>query len=159
MFESSPCGHDAPMYGRYPTHEDQNSHGTAAIRTPTHALSKNRPVPVLCRPKEAFQPTAPIAVGQVSHLLTCAHAARSELYKSGKYDLIITDIMMPEMNGLQLIEQLSNTTPRPRMIAFSGGSPLSQSSFLPLAKDLGASESSPSRCCPAFAANRGRCSH
>jgi CheY-like chemotaxis protein len=60
-----------------------------------------------------------------------------ELYKSGQYDLVITDIMMPEMNGLQLIEQLSYTTPRPRVIAFSGGSQLSQSSFLPLAKDLG----------------------
>ena len=60
-----------------------------------------------------------------------------ELYKSGQYDLVITDIMMPEMNGLQLIEQLSYTTPRPRVLAYSGGSQLSQSSFLPLAKDLG----------------------
>ena len=59
------------------------------------------------------------------------------LYKSRLHDLVITDIMMPEMNGLQLIEQLSYTTPRPRVIAFSGGSQLSQSSFLPLAKDLG----------------------
>ena len=60
-----------------------------------------------------------------------------ELYRSGQYDLVITDIVMPDMNGLQLIEQLSKTTPRPRVIAFSGGSQFSQSIFLPFAKDMG----------------------
>lgn len=60
-----------------------------------------------------------------------------ELYKSGRYDLVITDIVMPDMNGLQLIEQLAKMTPRPRVIAFSGGSQFSQSIFLPFAKDMG----------------------
>jgi CheY-like chemotaxis protein len=60
-----------------------------------------------------------------------------ELYKSGQYDLVITDIVMPDMNGLQLIEQLTKTNPRPRVIAMSGGSQFSQSSFLPMAKGLG----------------------
>src|ERR1017187_9025149 len=60
------------------THEDQNGHGTAAIRTPSHALSKTARSLSIAAIRRLSQPTAPIAVGQVSHLLTCAHAARSE---------------------------------------------------------------------------------
>src|ERR1019366_5058259 len=76
-FDPSPCGHDAPMYGRYPTHEDQNGHGTAAIRTPTHALSLTARSLSFAAQRGLSHPTAPIAVGQAFHLLTCAHAARS----------------------------------------------------------------------------------
>src|ERR1019366_5076972 len=79
-FDPSPCGHDAPMYGRYPTHEDQNGHGTAAIRTPTHALSLTARSLSFAAQRGLSHPTAPIAVGQAFHLLTCAHAARSGLH-------------------------------------------------------------------------------
>src|ERR1700690_3972049 len=37
----------------------------------------------IAAPWRLSQPTAPIAVGQVSHLLTCAHAARSVLRAKG----------------------------------------------------------------------------
>jgi DNA-binding NtrC family response regulator len=60
------------------------------------------------------------------------------LYKAGRHDLVITDILMPHMNGLALIECLSHEAPRPRVIAVSGDSSLSMPVFLPAAKGLGA---------------------
>jgi CheY-like chemotaxis protein len=52
-------------------------------------------------------------------------------------DLVITDIIMPGMSGLELIKELRKTAPRPRVIAISGGSEFSRSIYLPFAKDLG----------------------
>jgi CheY-like chemotaxis protein len=60
------------------------------------------------------------------------------LYKAWLYDLVITDIVMPEMDGLELIEALRNTTPRPRVIAISGDAKYSEPHFLLAAMRLGA---------------------
>jgi DNA-binding NtrC family response regulator len=60
------------------------------------------------------------------------------LYRAALHDLVITDIQMPHMNGLALIECLSHEAPRPRVIAMSGDSRLSMPVFLPAAKQLGA---------------------
>jgi DNA-binding response OmpR family regulator len=60
------------------------------------------------------------------------------LYEAGQHDLIITDIVMPEMEGLELIERLRNAVSRPRIIAVSGGTSFSHAVYLPTAKHLGA---------------------
>ena len=60
-----------------------------------------------------------------------------KLYHAGRHDLIITDIVMPDMDGLELIMSLRQTTPRPRIIAISGDSQLSTPLYLPLARRLG----------------------
>jgi CheY-like chemotaxis protein len=60
------------------------------------------------------------------------------LYKSKLHDLVITDIVMAEMDGLKLIEELRHANPRPRVIAMSGGHQLSEPILLPTAKLLGA---------------------
>jgi CheY-like chemotaxis protein len=39
----------------------------------------------------------------------------------GKIDLVITDILMPECDGIELITYLHEQTPRPKIIAVSGG--------------------------------------
>jgi CheY-like chemotaxis protein len=59
------------------------------------------------------------------------------LYNKKPYDLVITDIVMPAMNGLELVEALRLTTPRPLVIAMSGDSKYSTSIYLPTAKVLG----------------------
>ncbi|MCK5241512.1 response regulator [bacterium] len=40
-----------------------------------------------------------------------------------KVDLVITDILMPEMDGLELINHLKKRNPEIRCLAFSGGDP------------------------------------
>ena len=60
-----------------------------------------------------------------------------KLYRAGEHDLIITDIVMPDLDGLELIRSLQHAQPRPRIIAISGNSQLSTSLYLPLARRLG----------------------
>jgi two-component system chemotaxis response regulator CheY len=60
------------------------------------------------------------------------------LYKATLHDLVVTDIVMAEMDGLKLIDELRQMEPRPRVIAISGGHKFSQPVYLPAAKRLGA---------------------
>jgi CheY-like chemotaxis protein len=59
------------------------------------------------------------------------------LYKTRLHDLVVTDIVMSDMSGLELIENLRQTAPRPRVIAISGDSTFSVPVYLPLAKSFG----------------------
>lgn len=53
-------------------------------------------------------------------------------------DLLVTDIVMPEKEGLEVIEFFKNNHPNVPIIAISGGGRSSSFSYLPLAKNLGA---------------------
>ncbi|MGE3542265.1 MAG: response regulator [Candidatus Tectimicrobiota bacterium] len=53
-------------------------------------------------------------------------------------DLVITDILMPEQEGLETIQALQRLPPVPRIIAISGGTPRIGMDFLPQAAMLGA---------------------
>lgn len=53
-------------------------------------------------------------------------------------DLVITDIIMPDKEGLEIIMELSKQQPRPKIIAVSGGGILEPQTYLALAKKLGA---------------------
>jgi CheY-like chemotaxis protein len=54
-----------------------------------------------------------------------------------KPDLIITDIMMPDMDGLEVLMELKNKHPDIPVIAISGGMKIQPVSFLPQAKKFG----------------------
>jgi DNA-binding NtrC family response regulator len=53
-------------------------------------------------------------------------------------DLVITDIYMPEMDGIELLAQLRETLPEARLVAMSGGGVLPAYHMLGAAKALGA---------------------
>lgn len=59
------------------------------------------------------------------------------LYRAKLHDLVITDIMMPNMDGLEVIGNLRQTGHGPHIIAMSGGSKLGLPLYLPVAKRLG----------------------
>lgn len=74
------------------------------------------------------------------------HAARNgrqgvELLRTLKPDLMVTDIVMPEMEGIGTILEARRSSPETKVIAISGGGHYGRSkSFLEWASELGADE-------------------
>lgn len=59
----------------------------------------------------------------VGHSVVSAGSAKeaSRLFKTGKFDLLVTDILMPDGDGLELISLVKTSQPPPRIVAISGG--------------------------------------
>lgn len=62
-------------------------------------------------------------------------------FRQHKPDVIITDILMPEKEGLETIREMRRENPGVRIIAISAGSPMYKLQFLDLAEKFGASYS------------------
>ena len=60
-----------------------------------------------------------------------------ELYKQNNYDIVITDIIMPQKEGFETISELKNLNEKIKIIAISGGSRNGMGSYLPITKNLG----------------------
>jgi DNA-binding response OmpR family regulator len=60
------------------------------------------------------------------------------LFDKEKPDMVITDIIMPEKEGLETIFELRRMHPDLKIIAISGGGRISPDGYLPGAKLLGA---------------------
>jgi len=43
-----------------------------------------------------------------------------ESLRRGAFDVMVTDVVMPEMDGFRLLEEVAKLTPRPRVVAMSG---------------------------------------
>jgi CheY-like chemotaxis protein len=54
------------------------------------------------------------------------------------FDLVLTDLIMPQKEGLELIGELRSAHPDVRIIAMSGGGRHEPDTYLPMAKLLGA---------------------
>ena len=59
-------------------------------------------------------------------------------YKSQKFDVVITDLIMPEMEGMETIISLRKTNPKVKIIAMSGGGLNNPEGYLDVARKLGA---------------------
>jgi DNA-binding response OmpR family regulator len=59
-------------------------------------------------------------------------------FKPSMTDLVITDLIMPEEDGLKVIMKLHELKPSIKIIAISGGGKAGPGSYLNLAKALGA---------------------
>jgi CheY-like chemotaxis protein len=59
-------------------------------------------------------------------------------FKPGVTDLVVTDLIMPEEDGLKVIMTLRELKPSIKVIAISGGGKAGPASYLNLAKALGA---------------------
>jgi CheY-like chemotaxis protein len=60
------------------------------------------------------------------------------LFEKNKYNLLITDIIMPEKEGIETIIELHNKYPDLKIIAISGGGRIGPDGYLSGAKLLGA---------------------
>jgi len=70
-----------------------------------------------------------------------AHSSGREAIKSaaaGKFDVVITDILMPDMDGMEMIRELRRTCPEVSIVAMSGGGRAKSDDYLAIARKLGA---------------------
>jgi CheY-like chemotaxis protein len=73
-----------------------------------------------------------------------------EAVEKHEFDVVVTDIIMPKVNGLELIRRLRSSYPRIRVIAISGGGSfgplslkpdaISTHAFIAAAREAGAEE-------------------
>ncbi len=61
-----------------------------------------------------------------------------ELYQPQKVDLVLTDLIMPDMEGVELIVALRKLNPGVKAIAMSGGGRNQPEAYLKIAKHVGA---------------------
>ena len=63
--------------------------------------------------------------------------AALKLHSANPVDLIITDIVMPEKDGLEIIMEFRRRFPEVKVIAISGGGKIGANEYLNIAKVLG----------------------
>ena len=73
---------------------------------------------------------------QVREATTARKAIES--YQQEPADLIITDILMPDTDGLELIREIRSLHPDAKIIAMSGGGQIGSEEYLSWAKRFGA---------------------
>jgi len=64
--------------------------------------------------------------------------AASRKLRGQNYDLLITDLLMPDRDGLELIREARREYPGMRIIAMSGGGKVGREQYLKIAKGMGA---------------------
>lgn len=62
-----------------------------------------------------------------------------ELLEKSPFDLILTDIIMPEVEGIEVLTTITKRFPSSRVLAMSGGGRTGNIDFLQVAGNLGAS--------------------
>jgi DNA-binding NtrC family response regulator len=82
------------------------------------------------------------ALKRVGHEISEAADGRAGLIKisESSFDLVITDIVMPEMEGIELILQLRRDHPTLKVIAISGGGRMPAKNYLDIARAGGAAK-------------------
>lgn len=61
------------------------------------------------------------------------------LVQQTPFELVITDLIMPDTDGLELIQELNRLTPSVRVLAISGGGRVNANEYLTVARKFGAS--------------------
>jgi CheY-like chemotaxis protein len=62
----------------------------------------------------------------------------SRALADGVFDLVVTDLLMPERDGLEFIREAHQAHPGMKIIAMSGGGHIASESYLKMAKAFGA---------------------
>lgn len=89
---------------------------------------------------DAVRTVMRLTLARFGHTVTEARNGREGLtrFREGGADLLITDIVMPEADGLEVLMELGKHRPAVRIIAISGGGRQDASDHLHVAKLLGA---------------------
>jgi DNA-binding response OmpR family regulator len=89
---------------------------------------------------QVFRQTLRMALEEAGHEVVEAGNGREGLRigASKTFDLIITDILMPDVEGLETIREFRKLIPTAKILAISGGGRNTPDSYLSIAKKLGA---------------------
>jgi CheY-like chemotaxis protein len=70
----------------------------------------------------------------------CNGAKGLELYRADPPDVVIADLAMPEMDGVEMMAKIREEFPASRIVAISGFGEKKQADYLSVAKAMGAVE-------------------
>lgn len=89
---------------------------------------------------ESFRKMLRITLGKMGHQVVEAPNGKEalKLFQDSPPDLVMTDLIMPEKEGLETIRELRRSNPMVKIIAMSGGGRVNPGDFLKVAKILGA---------------------
>jgi DNA-binding NtrC family response regulator len=106
--------------------------GTPRFRRMAHIL--------LVDDDDGFRDMLRQALVKMGHTVIEARNGRDalEVHAVQPADVILTDIIMPETEGLETIMTIRRTQPETRIVAMSGGGCLSPQQYLSMAEQLGA---------------------
>jgi len=62
----------------------------------------------------------------------------SRLFTEQPADIVITDLLMPNKEGLELIQEIRDLHPEVKIIAYSGGGQMQPEAYLEFARGMGA---------------------
>ena len=66
--------------------------------------------------------------------------AALKLFSQCKVDLVVTDIVMPEKDGIEVVMEVRRRDPHVKILAISGGGHVNPFTYLIMAKQLGADQ-------------------
>lgn len=83
-----------------------------------------------------------IALGKAGHeVVECADGRKGiAAHEKQAVDLVVTDLIMAEMEGIETIRRLRQLSPAIPIIAISGGSRVTPDSYLSIARRMGATK-------------------
>jgi CheY-like chemotaxis protein len=89
---------------------------------------------------ESFRGMVQTMLTRMGHRTTAVSDGEQAVrqYRQGTFDLVITDLIMPEREGLDTIRTLLRETANVKIIAMSGGGRAGPSAYLNIAERLGA---------------------
>jgi CheY-like chemotaxis protein len=89
-----------------------------------------------------FRDIVHLMLEQFGYEVTIARdgAEAVKLCDSAQFDLVITDLIMPEKDGLETMAEVLRRSPGTKVIAMSGGGQLEAECYLEMATTMGASE-------------------
>ena len=92
--------------------------------------------------QEKIRPMLKSLLEQYGHEVTLAIRGREALnpFRPDKIDLVITDILMPDMEGIETIRELRKVDADVKIMAMSGGGTIGATGYLRMAGMFGAKE-------------------
>lgn len=89
---------------------------------------------------DSFRTMLRITLVKMGHVVHEARNGREAMvaYEREPLDLVITDLVMPEQEGVETIRKLRHQYPEVKIIAMSGGGRATATGYLKIAKAMGA---------------------